>query len=255
MEETKNLEGKFKDVQILSDNVIRWVVLLMRNTWCWCPIFSDIWARSTQWLDKSWRSTWPVWPTNTKCEYIFSMIFPRLCHPLALASIFTRRIYSLPWCAPGQSQIWENNLFELKLFNDDGYLVFNCKNWLEISMFVYFCRLGCIKHCERKGKVFACLDSIGWHGQCRKFAGICTLTSDGAFSKSPKTNKATFFLWKWKLKKQKVGLPSYRRIQGWNSRAECLRRTTKERLGLSKRDTWKFTWNIQYADFWNEWSF
>ena len=163
----------------------------------------------------------------------------RVCHPLALASIFTRRIYSLPWCAPGQSQIWENNLFEFKLFNDDGYLVFNCKNWLEISIFVYFCRLGCIKHCERKGKVFACLDSIGWHGQCRKFAGICTLTSDGAFSKSPKTNKTTFFLWKWKLKKQKVGLPSYRRIQGWNSRAECLRRTTKERLGLSKRDTWK----------------
>ena len=107
------------------------------------------------------------------------MIFPRLCHPLALASIFTRRIYSLPWFAPGQSQSWESNLFEFKLLNDDDYLVFNCKKRLEISMFVYFCRLGCIKHCERKGKVFACLDSIGRHGQCRKFARICTLTSDG----------------------------------------------------------------------------
>ena len=159
------------------------------ESFCWwetlnanVPCSSDIWARSTQWLDKSWRSTWPVWPTNTKCEYNFSIKFSCLCQPLALASIFPRRIYSLLWCAPGQSQIWENNLFEFKLSNDDGYLVFNCKNWLEISMFVYFCRLGCIKHCERKGKVFACLDSIGWHRQCRKFAGICTLTSNGAFT-------------------------------------------------------------------------
>ena len=33
---------------------------------------------------------------------------------------------------------------------------------------------------------------------------------------------------------------AYQHIQGWNSRARCLRRTTKERLGLS---TWKYLEN------------
>ena len=87
---------------------------------------------------------------------------PRLCHPLALASIFTRRIYSLPWCAPGQSQIWENNLFEFKLFNDNGYLVFNCKNWLEISIFVYFCRLGRLYKALWKERKSICMFRLNW---------------------------------------------------------------------------------------------
>ena len=66
----------------------------------WCP--ADISERSIQWRDKSWRSTWPVWPTNTKCEYIF--FFPSLpVIPCPLASIFTRQIY-LTNPAPGQSR-------------------------------------------------------------------------------------------------------------------------------------------------------
>ena len=194
------------------------------ESFCWwetlnanVPCSSDIWARSIQWLDKSWRSTWPVWPTNTKCEYsfFFKAPHPPICHPLALASIFTRQIYSLPWCAPGQSQSWESNLFESKLLNDDDYLVFNCKKRLEISMFVYFCRLGCIKHCERKGKVFACLDSIGRHGQCRKFARICTLTSDGDLqSRQKQTRQQDNVKMKTKGTKSKPSfLSSYSRLE------------------------------------------